>query len=93
MTYYLIQSVSNKDISSPKSQTVISIYSEISLTQITQAPWEMAEDTNFEEDQLASMTTDDVVRASRLLANDSRILKVSLSLSVLTILGLLLGST
>lgn len=36
----------------------------------------MVEDTNFEDDQLASMTTDDIVRASRLLDNEIRILKV-----------------
>lgn len=40
----------------------------------------MAEDTSFEEDQLASMTTDDIIGASRLLTNESRILKVTLSL-------------
>ncbi|EPS62573.1 hypothetical protein M569_12217, partial [Genlisea aurea] len=37
----------------------------------------MAED-NFEDDQLASMTTDDILRASRLLDNDIRILKEEL---------------
>lgn len=37
----------------------------------------MVEDGSFEEDQLASMTTDDIVRASRLLDNENRILKVS----------------
>ncbi|RWW47036.1 hypothetical protein BHE74_00047009 [Ensete ventricosum] len=37
----------------------------------------MAEDPNFEDDQLSSMTTDDVIRASRLLDNEIRILKVS----------------
>lgn len=37
----------------------------------------MVEDTNLEEDQLASMTTDDIIRASRLLDNEIRILKVS----------------
>ncbi|KAE8685005.1 26S protease regulatory subunit 6A-like protein [Hibiscus syriacus] len=35
----------------------------------------MVEDSTFEEDQLASMTTDDIVRASRLLDNEIRILK------------------
>ncbi|CAN1355921.1 26S proteasome regulatory subunit 6A homolog A [Linum perenne] len=35
----------------------------------------MVEDTNFEEDQLASMSTDDILRASRLLDNEIRILK------------------
>lgn len=35
----------------------------------------MAEDSSFEEDQLASMTTEDIVRASRLLDNEIRILK------------------
>ncbi|KAL8171757.1 hypothetical protein V2J09_023561 [Rumex salicifolius] len=35
----------------------------------------MVEDANFEEDQLASMTTDDIARASRLLDNEIRILK------------------
>ncbi|EFH68741.1 26S proteasome aaa-ATPase subunit rpt5B [Arabidopsis lyrata subsp. lyrata] len=38
----------------------------------------MAEDTSFEEDQLASMTPDDIPRASRLLANEIRILKEEL---------------
>lgn len=37
----------------------------------------MLEDTNFEDDDLASMSTDDVVRASRLLDTEIRILKVS----------------
>ena len=36
----------------------------------------MVEDSNFEDDQLTSMTTDDIVRASRLLDNEIRILKV-----------------
>lgn len=44
----------------------------------------MAEDTSFEEDQLASMTPDDIPRASRLLANEIRILKVT-TLSLLSI--------
>ncbi|XVF31384.1 hypothetical protein REPUB_Repub16aG0141500 [Reevesia pubescens] len=35
----------------------------------------MAEDSTFEEDQLASMTTEDIVRASRLLDNEIRIQK------------------
>lgn len=39
----------------------------------------MVEDSNFEDDQLASMTTDDIVRASRLLDNEIRILKVPIS--------------
>ncbi|KAB1202183.1 hypothetical protein CJ030_MR8G009792 [Morella rubra] len=34
--------------------------------------------TSFEDDQLASMTTDDIVRASRLLDNEIRILKEEL---------------
>ncbi|CAE5956941.1 unnamed protein product [Arabidopsis arenosa] len=38
----------------------------------------MAEDTSLEEDQLASMTPDDIPRASRLLANEIRILKEEL---------------
>ncbi|KAJ1380889.1 P-loop containing nucleoside triphosphate hydrolase [Sesbania bispinosa] len=38
----------------------------------------MLEDTSFEDDQLASMTTDDIVRASRLLDNEIRILKEEL---------------
>jgi hypothetical protein len=41
----------------------------------------MVEDSSFEDDQLASMTTEEIVRASRLLDNEIRILKVSLSLS------------
>ena len=37
----------------------------------------MVEDTSsFEEDQLASMSTEDIVRATRLLENEIRILKV-----------------
>ena len=40
----------------------------------------MAEDPNLAEDQLASMTTEDVVRASRLLDTEIRILKVLPSL-------------
>ncbi|URE04543.1 26S protease regulatory subunit 6A [Musa troglodytarum] len=35
----------------------------------------MAEDPNFEDDQLSSMSTDDIIRASRLLDNEIRILK------------------
>ena len=42
----------------------------------------MVEDANFEDDQLANMTTDDIVRASRLLDNEIRILKVYSFLSV-----------
>ncbi|KAG7653622.1 AAA+ ATPase domain [Arabidopsis suecica] len=38
----------------------------------------MAEDTSLEEDQLASMTPNDIPRASRLLANEIRILKEEL---------------
>ncbi|KAK3041949.1 hypothetical protein RJ639_002257 [Escallonia herrerae] len=38
----------------------------------------MVEDSSFEEDQLASMSNDDVVRASRLLDNEIRILKEEL---------------
>ena len=40
----------------------------------------MVEDTNLEDDQLTNMTTDDIVRASRLLDNEIRILKVLFSL-------------
>jgi hypothetical protein len=36
----------------------------------------MVEDANFEDDQLANMNTDEIVRASRLLDNEIRILKV-----------------
>lgn len=37
----------------------------------------MVEDTSsFEEDQLASMSTEDIIRAARLLENEIRILKV-----------------
>nr|GMD45403.1 26S protease regulatory subunit 6A homolog [Ipomoea batatas] len=36
----------------------------------------MVEDSNFEDDQLASMSTEDIVRASRLLDNEIRILKI-----------------
>ncbi|KAI9117740.1 hypothetical protein K1719_011155 [Acacia pycnantha] len=35
----------------------------------------MVENSDYEDDQLASMTTDDVVRASRLLDKEIRILK------------------
>nr|GMD42226.1 26S protease regulatory subunit 6A homolog [Ipomoea batatas]GMD46896.1 26S protease regulatory subunit 6A homolog [Ipomoea batatas] len=38
----------------------------------------MVEDSNFEDDQLASMSTEDIVRASRLLDNEIRILKEEL---------------
>lgn len=38
----------------------------------------MVEDSSFEDDQLASMSTDDIARASRLLDNEIRILKVSI---------------
>ncbi|CAI9103428.1 OLC1v1001902C1 [Oldenlandia corymbosa var. corymbosa] len=38
----------------------------------------MAEDSNFEEDQLLSMSTEDIVRASRLLDNEIRIIKEEL---------------
>ncbi|XP_043706087.1 26S proteasome regulatory subunit 6A homolog [Telopea speciosissima] len=38
----------------------------------------MVEDSSFEDDQLASMSTDDIVRASRLLDNEIRILKEEL---------------
>ncbi|XP_065852936.1 26S proteasome regulatory subunit 6A homolog isoform X2 [Euphorbia lathyris] len=38
----------------------------------------MVEDSNMEDDQLGSMTTDDIVRASRLLDNEIRILKEEL---------------
>ncbi|MCI26402.1 26S protease regulatory subunit 6A-like protein, partial [Trifolium medium] len=38
----------------------------------------MVEDANFEDDQLANMNTDDIVRASRLLDNEIRILKEEL---------------
>lgn len=34
------------------------------------------EDSNFEDDQLANMTTDDILRASRLLDNELRVMKV-----------------
>lgn len=43
----------------------------------------MLEDTNMEDDQLASMSTDDIARASRLLDNEIRILKVEISNSCL----------
>lgn len=45
----------------------------------------VVEDTSFEDDQLAAMTTEDVIRATRLLDNEIRILKVlssSLSLTL-----------
>ncbi|KAM7279833.1 hypothetical protein ACFE04_006967 [Oxalis oulophora] len=41
----------------------------------------MVEDTSFEDDQLASMTTDDIIRASRLLDNEIRVLKEELQRS------------
>lgn len=37
----------------------------------------MVEDPNLEDDQLSSMTADDIVRASRLLDNEIRVLKVT----------------
>lgn len=40
----------------------------------------MAEDTSFEDEQLSSMSTEDIQRASRLLDNEIRILKVQISL-------------
>ena len=40
----------------------------------------MVEDTNFEDDQLASMSTDDIARSSRLLDNEIRVLKVCLNI-------------
>ena len=54
----------------------------------------MVEDTSsFEEDQLASMSTEDIVRATRLLDNEIRILKVrslhSLSISTFRLIALL----
>lgn len=53
----------------------------------------MVEDTNFEEDQLASMTTDDIVRASRLLDTEIRILKVlSSSFCYVVVFDFLRGS-
>ncbi|TQE05148.1 hypothetical protein C1H46_009300 [Malus baccata] len=39
----------------------------------------MVEDTTFEDDQLAAMTTEDIVRATRLLDNEIRILKEEMS--------------
>ncbi|PRQ20734.1 putative proteasome endopeptidase complex [Rosa chinensis] len=43
----------------------------------------VVEDASFEDDQLAAMTTDDIVRATRLLDNEIRILKApSLSLTL-----------
>lgn len=36
----------------------------------------MAEDSNFEDDQLHAMSTEDIIRASRLLDNEIRIIKV-----------------
>ncbi|PHT98959.1 26S protease regulatory subunit 6A -like protein [Capsicum chinense] len=38
----------------------------------------MAEDSNFEDDQLHSMSTEDIIRASRLLDNEIRIIKEEL---------------
>lgn len=37
----------------------------------------MVEDPNFQDDQLANLTTEDIARASRILDNEIRILKVS----------------
>lgn len=36
----------------------------------------MVEDSSFEDDQIASMSSDDILRASRLLDNEIRILRV-----------------
>ncbi|XP_020575973.1 26S protease regulatory subunit 6A homolog [Phalaenopsis equestris] len=41
-------------------------------------PTVMVEGNNFEDDQLAAMTTDDITRASRLLDNEIRVLKEEL---------------
>lgn len=49
------------------------------LKEVIEMASAMVEDATFEDDQLANMTTDDVVRASRLLDNEIRILKVQLS--------------
>ncbi|NP_001312264.1 26S protease regulatory subunit 6A homolog [Nicotiana tabacum] len=38
----------------------------------------MAEDSNFEDDQLHAMSTDDIIRASRLLDNEIRIIREEL---------------
>ncbi|KAL5983516.1 TATA-binding protein [Asimina triloba] len=42
----------------------------------------MEDSTSFEDDQLASMTSDDIARASRLLDNEIRILKVEITASL-----------
>ncbi|OAY67623.1 26S protease regulatory subunit 6A, partial [Ananas comosus] len=43
----------------------------------------MAEDSNIEDDQLASMSTDDILKASRLLDNEIRVLKDELQRNTL----------
>ncbi|KAJ8447823.1 hypothetical protein Cgig2_015186 [Carnegiea gigantea] len=43
----------------------------------------MVEDPNFQEDQLASLTTEDIIRASRILDNEIRILKEEVQRSTL----------
>lgn len=48
----------------------------IKVANLSEMASAMVEDSNFEDDQLSSMTTDDIVRASRLLDNEIRILKV-----------------
>lgn len=49
---------------------------QVDLKEAIEMASAMVEDATFEDDQLANMTTDDVVRASRLLDNEIRILKV-----------------
>ena len=51
----------------------------------------MVEDTNFEDDQLASMTTDGIVGASCLLDVEIRILKEEVQRTMLELLNQLDG--
>lgn len=41
----------------------------------------MVEDSSFEDDQIASMSSDDILRASRLLDNEIRILRVCIMIT------------
>lgn len=88
-----------------KPLTLALLFPAISLSDLgIEMATPMVEDTSsFEEDQLASMSTEDITRATRLLDNEIRILKVRpqyLSRSPLSyivihdcILGLKLGSS
>lgn len=50
--------------------------SENRLSRLSEMATAMAEDNSFEDDQISSMSSDDIVRASRPLDNEIRILRV-----------------